>query len=140
MRRGVVIAFAILGLSACGQKESTESGPVDAPRPPVGAPAKAETAAPKPEVGAAAPANPSAEGSANCLDLVAAGSFAAAVPVCTEALKAQPENQELQTALETAKAKVADMAGGAADAAKGEAGAAEDAADKAKEAMPSKPY
>ncbi|HXZ85228.1 MAG TPA: hypothetical protein VEI82_07040, partial [Myxococcota bacterium] len=131
-----MIAFAILGLSACGQKEGG-SGPVDmpaAPAPPSGG-AKSEAAAP------AAPANPppvsapAQQGSAGCLDLVGAGSFAQAIPVCEAALQADPSNAELKSALETAKTKASEMAGSAAGAATGAAeGAAGEAAGKAKEA------
>ena len=139
-RRGVVIAFAILGLAACGQKESG-SGPVDAPAATGGA-MKSEPA-PAPAAAAPAPAAdtppvsaPAAQDSASCLDLVGAGSFAQAIPVCTAALQADPTNEKVQSALETAKAKAADMTGAA-----GEAGAeAGEAADKAKDAMPTKPY
>ncbi|HTO69223.1 MAG TPA: hypothetical protein VMR31_05125 [Myxococcota bacterium] len=143
MRRGVVIAFAILGLSACGQKESGSSGPMDAPTPSSGGgAAPAESAAPAPAtppVGAAdsGAANPD---SASCLDLVAVGSFEKAVPVCTAAVANEPANDQLKSALETAKSKVAEMAGSAGGAAAGAASEAEDAAGKAKDAMPSKPY
>ena len=42
--------------------------------------------------------------SQSCLDLVAAGSFSEAVPVCTQALAADPTNQAVQEALGKAKA------------------------------------
>ena len=44
-------------------------------------------------------------GSQGCLDLVAEGKFAEAVPVCTEALAADPTNQAVKDALDQAKAR-----------------------------------
>jgi uncharacterized protein YjbJ (UPF0337 family) len=156
MRRGVVIAIAILGLSACGQRQdqsatsgtaesatkATESAPASATE---NAPAAATEAA-KPDVGAAANQDVT-----SCLDLVAAGSYDKAVPVCSAALDANPANEEVRTALGTAQQKVAEMAAGAAqdaagaatgaaDRAEKAAGAAEDAAGEAKDSMPAKPY
>ncbi|HXX46986.1 MAG TPA: hypothetical protein VEN47_02085 [Myxococcota bacterium] len=141
MRRGVVIAFAILGLSACGQKESGSSGPMDAPAaPPAPAAAKPEAAAPAAENPPPVSA-PAQQDSSSCLDLVGAGSFAQAIPVCTAALQADPANEQLKSALETAKTKAAEMSGSAAGAAEGAAGdAAGEAADKAKQEIPAKPY
>lgn len=54
----------------------------------------------------------------NCLGLVSDGNFQAAIPACTEALRSQPANLEVQRALETAKsgaakAAAADPAGAA---------------------------
>jgi hypothetical protein len=43
-------------------------------------------------------------GSQGCLDLVAAGKFAEAVPVCTQALAGDPTNQAVKDALDQAKA------------------------------------
>ena len=142
MRRGVVIAFAVLGLAACGGKEGGSSGAVDEPKPMAGA-------AEKTDVGAGAKAEspaPANQDASTCLDLVATGSYADAVPVCTSALQADAANEEVKNALATAKSKIAEMSGQAAGAASGAAaeaagaasGAAQDAADKAKEAMPSK--
>ena len=42
-----------------------------------------------------------------CLDLVQAGSFQEAVPVCTKAVGLDPDNQKLKDALEKAKAGLA---------------------------------
>jgi hypothetical protein len=44
-------------------------------------------------------------GSQGCLDLVAAGKFSEAVPVCTQALAADPTNQAVKDALDQAKAE-----------------------------------
>jgi hypothetical protein len=145
MRRGIVIAVAILGLSACGrgQNESATSGTTGSATgsAPTSAPAAAAESAAKPDVGAA----PN-EDVTSCLDLVGTGSYEQAVPICNAALNADPANEKVKAALETAQAKVAAMASdaaqGAADAAQGAAGAAEDAADQAKDAVPTppKPY
>ena len=43
-------------------------------------------------------------GSQGCLDLVAAGKFADAIPVCTQALAGDPTNQAVKDALDEAKA------------------------------------
>ncbi|HKC49987.1 MAG TPA: hypothetical protein VKF60_04285 [Myxococcota bacterium] len=141
MRRGVVIAFAVLGLAACGQKENQSATSASDATPQ----SAAESAA-KPDVGAAA--NPDAT---SCLDLVATGSYEAAVPVCTAALGADPNNTQVKAALDTANSKIAEMAAaaaqgaadaaaGAADAAQDAADTAEDAADAAKEAAPAPKY
>jgi len=100
MRRGVVIAFAVLGLSACGQKESGSSGPVDAPAAPPAA-AKPEAAAPAPAENPPPVSAPAQQDSKSCLDLVGAGSFAQAIPVCEAAIQADPANQQLKSALDT---------------------------------------
>lgn len=123
MRRGVVIAFAVLGLAACGQSENQSATNASG--------AASESAAPA--VGAAA--NQDVTG---CLDLVATGNYEQAVPVCSAALNADASNEKVKAALETANAKVAEMAAqsaqGAADAAAGAADAAQDAADVAEDA------
>ena len=139
MRRQVIIAFAILGLAACGQRQNQEAA--------AGSAAGAASAT-NPEVGAAA--NPDA---ASCLDLVANEMYSDAVPACERALKIDAANQKVKDALQTAQTKLtematkaageaADAAQGAADAAKDAAGAAEDAADAAKDAAtpPPKTY
>ena len=130
MRRGVVIAFAVLGLAACGQGQNQ------------GATGAAGEAA-QPDVAAAANQQANA-----CLDLVGVGNYEQAIPVCTSALNADAANEKVQAALATANAKVAEAAAaaagnaaeaaeGAAEAAEDAAGAAEDAADAAKEKAPS---
>ena len=55
----------------------------------------------------AAHAQGSVEASA-CLDAVAEASYGEAVILCGRALEAEPENEQLQAAMETAKAAVAD--------------------------------
>jgi hypothetical protein len=135
MRRGLVIGFAILGLAACGQRQEqsapTATGAPTATSAPAESAAPASAAkesAPAPDV--AAPANPDAT---HCLDLVAAGSYEQAVPICAAALNADAANERVKEALATANAKLAELSAGAAGSAAGEA---EDAAQKAQEAVP----
>ena len=132
MRRGVVIAFAILGLTACGQKESQTAAGGAATGATTESAAPAGEAA-KPDVAAAA--NPDEN---TCLDLVATERYADAVPACERAISANSE--KAKAALATAQAKIAENAAnaaqGAADAAKDAAGEAQDAADSAKGAVP----
>jgi hypothetical protein len=129
MRRGIIIGFVVLVLTACGQgqKGSTE-GQAAAPSaaaPTEAAPSAAAGAeAAKPDVSAGAN-----QDAASCLDLVANAKYSDAVPVCTRALSLDSTNEKVKTALETANAKVAEAAGGAADAAKG-------AADEATKGIP----
>lgn len=140
MRRGIVIGFAILGLTACGQRQE-QSAPTAGGAATESAPAPASAAAesaPAPDVAA-----PASQDATNCLDLVAAGSYQQAVPVCAAALNADAANEKVRTALDTANAKVAEMAAetakgaaeSAAESAAGAAGSAEDA-QKAQEAVP----
>src|SRR5262245_8100711 len=131
MRRGVVIAFAVLGLAACGQQNQGATGTASS----------GETSAPD----VAAGANPETK---SCLDLVGVGNYEQAIPVCTAALNADAANEQVKSALATANARVAeaaakaaegaaDAAAGAAETAEGAADAAQEAADEAKEAAPS---
>lgn len=100
---GCALAFVL----ACGGQESS---------PPEGGAGAAGAAAEEtPDVGAAreamAEVHPSVE---RCLDLVRAGDFEAALPSCMEAVGVDPDNEEVQQALDDAKA-------GAAEAQAGEA-------------------
>lgn len=119
MRRGVVIAFAVLGLAGCGQKADT---PTEGAQGTGTAPAPA--AAAKSDVSAGA-----SQDAASCLDLVAGEKYGDAVPVCSRALNLDPANEKVKDALETATAKASAAAGAAGEAAEG-------AADAAKQAVP----
>jgi len=149
MRRQVMVAFAILGLAACGQRQNQA-----APSASSAGTTGAATEAAKPDVGAAAQpdagaaANPDA---ASCLDLVANEMYADAVPACDRALRADATNEKVKSALATAQAKIVEIANkaasgageaaqGAADAAKDSgAAAAEDAAKGAAGSVPAPP-
>ncbi len=97
MRRGIIIGFVVLGLTACGQgqKGSAEG---------------------QPDVSAGAN-----QDATSCLDLVASANYSDAVPICTRALSLDSTNEKVKAALETANAKLAAAEAGAADAAKGAA-------------------
>ena len=122
MRRGIIIGFVVLGLTACGQgQKGSAEGQGGA-----AAPSAAGSEAAKPDVSAGAN-----QDATSCLDLVASANYSDAVPVCQRALSVDSTNEKLKTALQTANAKLAE---GAAEAASGAADAAQDAADKANEA------
>jgi hypothetical protein len=114
MRRGVLVAFAILGLTACGKTSQ-------------------ETA----DVAAAAVASPYAE---TCLEMTAAQNWGEAARVCAMALTADPKDQKVRTALDSANAalgavpKASDAVALPSGEAAGEA--ADDAAEKAKAGQP----
>jgi len=116
MRRGVLVAFAILGLTACGK---SEQGTAD--------------------VGAAggAAASPYA---ATCIEMVAAQNWAEASRLCALALTADPSDEKVKAALDTANTALSSepAASSAVALPSGEAAgeAADDAAEEAKEALP----
>lgn len=65
---------------------------------------------------------------ASCLELVSNGQFQQAVPVCVDALAANPANAQVRDALEKARAGVANLAAAPGAAAAQAQGAAADAA------------
>ena len=107
MRRGILVAFAILGLTACGK---SEQGTAD--------------------VGAAASASPYA---ATCLELTAAENWSEASRICAMALTADPTDAKVKTALDTANAALSTEPMNSSAAAPGSGEAAEEAADEAAE-------
>jgi len=117
MRRGVLVGFAVLGLMACGQK--SDSGTAD--------------------VGAAggAVASPYVQ---TCLEMAAAQNWSEASRLCAMALSADPNDEKVKAALDSATAALATVpqASDAVGLESGEAAgeAADDAAEKAKEALP----
>lgn len=116
MRRGVLVAFAILGLSACGQ---SNKGTAD--------------------VGAAggASASPYVE---TCLQMAAAENWAEAGRLCAMAVDADPNDEKVKAALDAANTALAaePMASDAVGLRSGEAAgeAADDAAEKTEDARP----
>jgi hypothetical protein len=114
MRRGVLVAFAILGLTACG---SSDQG--------------------TPEVGAAAGSSPY---TATCLEMAAAQNWGEAARLCAMALTADPSDAKVKAALDAANAALAaePKASDAVALPSGEAAgeAADEAAEQAKEALP----
>ena len=125
MSRIVAMTLAALAL-ACGPQERAQTATQETP--PVEAPAATGAAPPAaPPAPAAAPAEVAADLEAqSCLDLVASARFAEAVPVCTAALRSNPDNYEVKAAFEKAQAEVVKTAaaGQAAEAAAGAAGQA----------------
>ena len=107
MRR-LSIALAMLGLIACGGQDSrpgTEPRSEETPTVSAGAPEAAELEAAEASGEASAAAD---ERVTSCLELAQAGQFAEALPVCTEAIGIDPENADVQAALERAQAELAE--------------------------------
>jgi hypothetical protein len=133
------IVWAVFSLLACGAQESQEMGAGAAAE----SAAAVEGSAPDlASVDAAVEAAAEAHASvASCLDLVRSGEFEEAVPRCLEAARVEPDNAEVQSALEQAQSAVAAaQAEGAADAAQAAAdeaaaAAAEDAAGQVPEGL-----
>jgi hypothetical protein len=119
MSLGVTSLVLVLGALACGPDEPAAPPPVETGAEPL-APAPGEGpemgAEPAPEAGVPAPATGAADPSANCLELVDARRFAEAVSACQEALRANPDDTELQDALELAQSQVTGAAGEGAGA------------------------
>jgi hypothetical protein len=134
-----IIAIALL-LFSFGCSQGDETPPVsaapdtgtEAATPPTPTPAKetAKSAAMETTTETAAETPASVQG---CLDLVAAGRFAEAVPPCTLAVQQAPGNAEVQAALDKAKAGAASAtqqaAADATSQATGAAASAQGAAD-----------
>jgi hypothetical protein len=132
MRR-LAVTLSILALFACGQGETGPAGESQAP-PGVSATgdeaAMPETQEPMgiPEPAAAEQVNPQV---ANCLDLIRQTKFQEALPVCIAAAAIDPDNQQVQDAVATARAEAAKMAvGETAEGAMGEAAGQADEAAK----------
>lgn len=132
MRR-IAVVLSILALAACGGRE-TESTATQKATPPVGtrsepaAPAAPAPTAQAPAPTTQAPAEPmgmASPQSQRCLDLVAAGEYTQALPICTAAYAQNPSDPGVQAALERARAEAAKTAaaGAAAQSAAGEAAA-----------------
>lgn len=142
-------AFALcFSLAACGGQETSPSADADVASQPSAAEAPTRTAAPSARVPSGGAEGSAATGTAatgtaatgaastspivaSCLDLVSRQQWTQAVPACTRALGMDPNNNEVQQALETAKTRVASgTAAAAAKMAEGQ-GAATDAATSA---------
>lgn len=130
-------AVLFLALVACGGQDTAQTsagsdvaGDESMPAEEMGALPAVSTpppsAAPDPKV-------------ASCLGSVREGKFAEAIPICTEAIGADPDNAEVRAALDKAKSQVA-SADAARQAAEGAAsGAAGDAAKQLGETAPGMP-
>jgi hypothetical protein len=127
----LAIVMSVFALLACGGSETSQTGDAGDAAP-MGA-AVEEKAAPEMEKPAAV-VNPKAQ---SCLDLISQEEWQQALVVCLAALKIDPDNQELQDAVKTARTEGAKFAAqeAAGAAAEGAAeGAAEDATSKLGEA------
>lgn len=139
MRR-LAIGIICLGFVACGGGESEKAGS-EALREVEGTAREAAKTAEEAvgSVGAAAeaameePKQAASPDVQKCLDLVKAGQFGEAVPVCMRAAGVDPDNQEVQAALTKAQSEAATAAG-----AEGAAAEAQGAAEGLMEGMPEK--
>jgi hypothetical protein len=82
----VIVAATFM---ACGSEEQTQSPGADGTPP--------DVSAALPEI---------SESVASCLDLVEQQEYQQAIPVCTEALGGNPDNVDVQAALETSQQEV----------------------------------
>jgi hypothetical protein len=140
MIRKFTLGAAAIALLACGGQETPPSAEADVASQP--SPAKAVTRTDAPRAGApsgtAATGTPAAGAAATstivagCLDLVSRQQWTQAVPACTRALGVDPNNNQVQQALETAKTQAAQAtAAAAAKMAEGQAAASQSAASAA---------
>ena len=123
----VLFAISLMGLLACGTGESTPGATGSAPdTPPVSAMPPSGDDAEVVEAeeiavveGEQIELEAGAAVIASCIDLVASGDFAEALPVCLEAASIDADSAEVQAALAMAQKKTAAEAasGAAADAA-----------------------
>jgi hypothetical protein len=103
MRKATALwAIVLLPLFACGGETSSpgQPGATEGSTPPV--------SAAKPDVIEGAPEAVTDPSVTQCLDLVRASRFGEAVPACTRAAAADPDNAEVKSALETAQSKMTD--------------------------------
>jgi hypothetical protein len=119
----LAVIISVLALFACGSSDTTETGdaagtaPAEsagaAVTPPVAATPPTSPRAPETPPAAAETAPPQVQ---SCLDLIAQAKFQQALPVCLAALKLDPTNQQVQDAVNTARAETASAGQAAADA------------------------
>ena len=114
MLRGVLVAFAILGLTACGKSDQSTA-----------------------DVAAAAGASPYA---ATCLEMAAAQNWGEASRLCAMALTADPKDEKVKTALDAANAALAgepkDSSAVSPESGEAVGESADDAAEQAQEGQP----
>ena len=128
----LIVTLFVFAVLACGGSDTGQTG--DA-----GSAAPAGKSASAPETRGARPATPEPSVTVDpkvqgCLDLIRQSKYQEALPVCLAALKVDPGNQQVQDAVDKARAETAKMAAAeAASQAVGE-GAAEQATSKLGEA------
>lgn len=103
MRKATALwAIVLLPLFACGGDSSSpgQPGATEGATPPA--------SAAKPDVIKGALEGVTDPSVSQCLDFVRAAKYGEAVPVCTRAAAADPDNADVKKALETAQSKVAE--------------------------------
>jgi hypothetical protein len=138
----LAVTLSILALFACGQGDT---GPAGESEVPSGVSATGDEAAmPDTEEPMAIPEPAAVEQEdprvANCLDLIKQAKYQEALPTCLAAAAIDPDNQQVQDAVATARAEAAKLAGAgeAAEAAEGAAGEAAAQADEAAKGLADK--
>ena len=119
----LAIVISVFALLACGGSETSQTGDAGG-APPVEAAVDETADVPAVPAVPAVTVDPKVQ---SCLDLIRQAEFQQALVVCLAALEIDPDNQQVQDAVATARAEAAKMA--AAEAAGG--AAAEGAADEA---------
>jgi hypothetical protein len=121
----LIVTFFVFAMLACGGSDTAQTGGAA----PVGASGEERASAPEtPEP--SVQADPKVQG---CLDLMRQLKYQEALPVCLAALKVDPDDQQVQDAVDKARAETAKLAAAqAASQAAGE-GAAEAATSKLEE-------
>jgi hypothetical protein len=127
----IFLAIAILALAACGAQETATT---ETP----GAAAGTAAEAGQPLAGVEQQAAESLPQVERCLDLVRQAAYERALPACLEALELDPENQQVQAALDRTTAEVASLEEAAA-AAQGAAGEAASPLEDTPRALPGMP-
>jgi hypothetical protein len=132
MRR-FAVTLSILALLACGGTDTAQTSGDEA-TPPVSA---VGDAAPAPEIPEPEATAEVAAEVVSCLNLIREKQFQEALPACLAALEVDPENVEVQAAVEQAQTETAKLAAAeAAESAQGEAAAQAEEAAKAIPGLP----
>ena len=129
MRR-LAVTLSMLALLACGGTDTAQTSGSEA-MPPVSA---AGEAAPAPEIPEPTAALEPAPEVASCLNLIRQQLFQEALPTCLAALEIDPDNIEVQAAVEQAQSEAAKLA--AAEAAGSAPSEAAAQAQEAAKALP----
>jgi len=110
MKRGIVVLVVLLLTFVGCTRQEDQSAPAEVAKEAL---ESTKEAVPK-EAAQPAEEDPDVK---NCLKLVSQAKFNEALPVCMEALKKNPANEQVKQAVETAKAAVAEAAATATKAA-----------------------
>ena len=131
--RKFAVTLSMLALLACGGTDTAQTSGSEA-MPPVSA---AGEAAPAPEIPEPTAALEPAPEVTSCLNLIRQQQFQEALPACLAALEVDPDNLEVQAAVEQAQSETAKLA--AAEAAQSASGEAAAQLDEAAKALPGQP-